>query len=94
MTYEKHNSYLQLSKKIEVAYLDLNLISEIDINWESDSYDGGEHLNYNGAVKVSSFIGNYLKENYNLPDHREDDSFASWNDTLLDNSKKEKKEKS
>lgn len=79
----KHNTIADLAEKRNLSYLDLNLLTdELGINWETDTKDEGDHLNYFGAVKVSTYLGNYLKENYALPDHRGDKTYASWDDCL------------
>ena len=44
-----------------------------------DTVDKGDHLNLTGARKVTRYLGNYLKENYELPDHREEQSYREWN---------------
>ena len=38
------------------------------------------HLNDSGARKVSYYIGEYIRENYDLPDRRNDPAYASWNE--------------
>lgn len=49
------------------------------IEWDRDFLDGA-HLNYNGGVKYTDFLGQLLKSTYNLPDHRNDASIADkWN---------------
>ena len=51
------------------------------------------HLNYQGSCVFTDYLGNYLKENYILPDRRGDPSCESY----LDNQKlilKEAKEAS
>ena len=54
------------------AYLSMDaIICETDFDYATDMADPG-HLNYNGAIKVTGFLGQFLKENYNLPDRRED----------------------
>lgn len=75
---EKHNSVLKLADQNQISYLDLNLDLEKEINWNTDSADGGKHLNFKGAEKVSVYLGDYLKEHYTLPDHRSDSAYSSW----------------
>ncbi len=82
MNYEKHNTIQKIAKQINATYLDLNVVNELSINWENDSYDGSEHLNYYGALKVSSYIGQYLASRYKLPDHRNDSKYQDWNDSV------------
>ncbi len=50
-----------------------NLLDDVEtmgIDYNMDTYDGGLHLNFAGAKKLSSFFGNLLAENHNLEDHR------------------------
>lgn len=58
----------------------LNLIpheAEIGIDWNTDTYDGGFHLNVTGAEKEASYLGAWLRENCGLPDRREDEAYAA-----------------
>lgn len=83
--YEKHNGIQTLADQYGIEYVDLNLMNDrISINWETDTRDAGDHLNYYGAKKVSEFIGEYLKDRYSLPDHRDDDNYSQWNEALED----------
>lgn len=57
----------------DIAFYNLkNNVEEIGIDYSADTYDGGLHLNLNGATKLSKFFAKLLKENYNLTDCRED----------------------
>lgn len=82
-TYEKHNTVSDWADKKGVMYLDMNLkTEELQIDWEKDTRDGGDHLNFAGATKVTAFWGSYLKGNYALSDHRQDEVYSSWNEDL------------
>ena len=80
--YDKHNGIEKLAKSLEIEYIDLNLkVDELKINWKKDSQETrGEHLNYTGAMKVTNYLGNYLKSNNELPDHRQDEEYNAWNE--------------
>ncbi len=81
--YKKHNAMEQIAQRYGIDFLDLDLMTEeLGIDWDTDSRDGGDHLNYDGASKVSAYMGGYLAERYDLPDHREDETYAAWNDDL------------
>ncbi|HIS48136.1 MAG TPA: hypothetical protein IAB46_11415 [Candidatus Scybalocola faecigallinarum] len=81
--YERHNGIVQLANALDIPYVDMNLMkNEITIDWTKDTRDKGDHLNHSGAVKVSRWLGNYLKKAYNLPDHRQDDGYSKWNEAL------------
>ncbi len=64
--YKKHNSVQHWADKNGVDYLDLNLDKEIGIDWKKDTKDGGDHLNYTGAKKVTHAMGEYFKTHYDL----------------------------
>lgn len=53
----------------------INLLShqaEIGIDWNTDTYDAGLHLNVSGAEKAARWLGRILSEEYLVPDHRDD----------------------
>lgn len=81
--YKKHNALEAYAAKNNLKFLDLNIYNkEIGINWDMDSSDGGDHLNIYGAEKVSNYIADYLDENYNLPDRRNDNTYKNWKKQL------------
>ena len=64
-----------------ITLLELNYDNKkIGIDWNKDTSDGGDHLNLYGAEKVSIYLGKYLKDNYDLPDHRNEEKYNYWND--------------
>ena len=83
--YNKHNGVEKLANNLGIEYIDLNLkVDELKINWKKDSQEKkGEHLNYAGALKVTNFLGNYLKHNNELPDHRQDENYRSWDEAYV-----------
>ena len=74
--------YANIKKWLEeknVSFLDMNNhIDEIGIVWESDMCDIG-HANYWGAAKNSEWLGQFLKDNYEIPDRRADSKYGNWN---------------
>ena len=81
-SFDKHNGVEKVAKDLGVEYIDFNLkVDELKINWKKDSQEKrGEHLNYGGALKITNYLGIYLKENNELPDHRQDEKFEAWNE--------------
>lgn len=62
-----------------VTYLNLNgENSPAGIDWNTDVLDNGDHLNVSGADRISSYMGDYLTQTYDLPDHRGEDAYASY----------------
>lgn len=46
-------------------------------------YRDGVHLNYWGSEKLTSFLGNYIRQNYDIPDRRTDSDYTTWLDPLV-----------
>ena len=76
-TWERHNAVAKFAEENDVEYLDLNL-EDINIDWQKESKDGGKHVNFVGAKKVSNWLGNYIKELDLVEDHRNDEKYSSW----------------
>ena len=75
---EKDKLFQDLSKKLDFEYINLNKF-DLGINWKVDTKDNGEHLNFYGARKASSFLGSYLNNLGILEDHRNDKEYKLWN---------------
>lgn len=81
--YKKHNSMKEFADKEKIEFLDLNVLKdEINIDWNTETRDAGDHLNYKGAQKVTEYVGKYFKEKNVLQDHRKDEKYKKWNETL------------
>ena len=52
------------------------LCDEIGIDWSTDTYDAGVHLNVYGAEKLTSYFGAILKSEFSLEDHRADPALS------------------
>lgn len=50
---------------------------ELGIDYSKDFADS-QHLNHLGNTKLTRFLGNILKNNYDVPDRRGDEKYASW----------------
>lgn len=83
--YSRHNAVEQLARELEIPYIDTNLMpQEIPIDWQLDTRDGGDHLNYTGAEKLSRWLGGYLAETGLFRDKRIQEAYAPWNEALAD----------
>ena len=79
-TMQRHNEVQALADNLGVPYLDLNLnTEELGIDWNLDTLDGGDHINYNGCRKVTAYLQQYLQTHYTLPDRRKDARYEAWN---------------
>ena len=47
-------------------------IDEIGLDFSQDTYDGGLHLNLDGAIKFADYFADILAERYDLTDYRND----------------------
>lgn len=58
----------------------VNMLTEGIINYRTDVYTDGSHLNYIGASVVTDWLGAYIAQNYPYVVHEGDDAYAHWND--------------
>lgn len=66
----------EFAKKNEVTYINyIPLQEEIGLDMSQDTYDAGLHLNTQGAEKMADYFGNYLVQNYNLTDYRNNEKY-------------------
>lgn len=79
--YAKYVRMKDFSKEHGLEYIDFNLDIDVKIDWQTDTADRGDHLNYSGAKKVTEYIGKVLKEK-KFVDHRGDERYKDWDDSL------------
>lgn len=76
----RHMTVQKLAKQYDVPFIDFNMNQyDTDFNWKTDTRDGGNHLNYFGATKMTKYMGQYIKENYQLNDYRSHPDYIQWN---------------
>lgn len=73
----KTNYAIRILEENNLKVLNLNKEKDIKINFSTDLYNAN-HLNVYGATKNTLYFSEYLKENYDLPDHRNDKNYNSW----------------
>ena len=61
----------------------LNDAQAMGIDYQTDTYDGGLHLNHQGAVKLSRWFADILAEKHGIADHRQDAEIAAVYDEKL-----------
>ncbi|MBR2722516.1 MAG: SGNH/GDSL hydrolase family protein [Clostridia bacterium] len=68
----------------QLAYYNfIPLCEEIGIDWSTDTYDGGAHLNVFGAEKLTSYFGAILAGHLGLEGHKEDAALSAiWQEKL------------
>ncbi len=61
----------------------VELAQEIGIDYTTDTYDAGLHMNLSGAEKLSVYFARILAENHGIEDRREDPAVAAVYDEKL-----------
>lgn len=74
--YDEYNEQIvEYAKNHDVDFYNLKEVADqIGINYQTDTYDGGLHLNLNGATKLSNYFATLLKEKYHLVDYRKEET--------------------
>lgn len=83
----RHEIIQQWCNENGVKYVDYNqpeLLKKIAFDFNTDLRDYGEHVNVYGSKKICENLGNYIKQNYALEDHRKDSSYQEWNTLAQD----------
>lgn len=78
--YSKYNTVKEYAQNNNFSFIDFN-VNQYDTNfdWKTDSRDGGNHLNYSGATKMTKYVGGYINKHYNLKNHLNEKSYQQWN---------------
>lgn len=73
------------AKRALPYYNMIELADEIGLDYSTDTYDGGLHMNLSGAEKCARWIGRILVDEYNLADRRgESELDAAWDAKIAD----------
>ena len=73
------------AKENNITYINfLNVVDEIGIDYSTDTFDGGLHLNLSGAEKFSLYLGKILSETYGVADQRENAEIKKiWDEKVV-----------
>lgn len=77
------NTVYALADELDVPFLHMLDVEGL-VDFKTDCYDNFSHMNPDGALKVTHYLGQWLTERFDLPDHRGDAAYAHWNDILAD----------
>lgn len=76
----RHDLIVKYAAAHHVPFLDFNAEpSLVQLDWFTDTRDGGIHLNYSGAKKITLYLGSYLHEHDLVQGHHGDAIAAEWN---------------
>jgi hypothetical protein len=66
------------AQKNDLLYVNtLDITDQIGIDYNTDTYDAGLHMNLSGAEKMARYFGKILAEDYGLADRRSDEKLAA-----------------
>ena len=61
-----------------ITYIDFNkMYDELSLDFTTDMAEK-VHLNFSGTKKLTEYLGNYIVNNYDIPDRRGDAKYSSW----------------
>ncbi len=78
-----YNTVAQIAEGNQIRFIDYNEKAHRDamgLDLAVDTINSG-HLNSSGAKKLSSYMAEFLKAEYNLPDRRNDERYKSWEES-------------
>lgn len=71
------NTAKMIAEEENVLFLDYHTLWN-QVDPATDFYDPNSHMNPSGATKITRYIGDFIMENYDMTDHREDPAYADW----------------
>lgn len=76
--YKMLNKIGEIAKENDINFINgLYSVNDIGLDFSTDMHDWG-HVNVYGAMKITDYLGSYIKTNYEIPDRREEDSYIAW----------------
>ena len=83
--YEEYDAQItEFAEAHSLAYYNFTTcVEQIGLDFSTDTYDAGLHLNLTGAVKMSRYFGDILTQRHGMEDHRNDTGIAELYDEKL-----------
>ena len=83
--YEEYDAQItEFAEAHSLAYYNFTTcVEHIGLDFSTDTYDAGLHLNLAGAVKMSRYFGDILAKEHGMEDHRNDTGIAELYDEKL-----------
>lgn len=76
--FKNANRMYQIAEEYGINYI--NFLDMDIVDYSTDCYDEGSHLNPSGARKVTDYLGRYIMDNYEIPDQRTNEAYDGWYD--------------
>ena len=75
----QYNRVSEIASEYGVPLINFNyLYDDIGLDFENDLGDYA-HLNYIGSEKFTKYFGNIVTEQYDIPNHKKDDGYETYN---------------
>jgi hypothetical protein len=69
----ENQQVVDYAEKYHIPYINFyEHLKETGLDYETDTYDGGLHMNLSGADKLSEYLGNVLVDEYHVKSHKQD----------------------
>ncbi len=93
--YEEYEQQIEdFAKENELLYINaLEVGDKTGIDYLTDTYDTGLHMNVQGAEKYSKYLAGVLDDKYDLKDYRDDKDVAKYWENLVERYYDEKETK-
>lgn len=79
----KINEIARIAEEEQIPFINFNsdeMFDTLQFDFSSDFYDKG-HLNVEGSIKYSSYMGEYLTKNYKLDNRKQSKDWLAWQDS-------------
>lgn len=73
----RFNTLIDILNDNNLDVINFNTLDDFKIDYKTDLHNI-THINVYGATKYTLYLSKYLKENYQLEDHRKDKKYDSW----------------
>ena len=70
------NTVRYIADEYGVNYIDFVSLDQV-VDYETDCFDFNSHQNASGAQKITDYLGRYIRDHYDLPDHSGDADWAA-----------------
>ena len=82
-TQQRFNSIGEIASEYNISFIDGNLLwDELGMDWTQDSWGDGGHLNHSGITKFTTYVENYINNNYYIPDRRNDINYKEYDEAV------------